>query len=66
MNNHTQQAGETATRSIAVFTGGDGDCWTLEVSPGCEIFIGRFARLAEMRAEDGVIRFRALASATRP
>lgn len=48
---------ENHSRGVADFIGEDGNCWTLEISSGCEIFVGRFARLAGLETEDGIIRF---------
>lgn len=36
---------------------------TVQVSPGCERFIGRFARLPELRFGDGIIYYRNAAEA---
>ncbi len=44
-------------RRIALFDLVDGPAFSVELSAGCEKFVGRFARLPELRTADHVIRF---------
>ena len=44
-------------RCIALFDLVDGPAFSVEFSAGCAKFVGRFARLPELRTFDHVIRF---------
>jgi hypothetical protein len=44
-------------RCVAVFRLADGTICNVEMSKGCERFIGRFTRLPALRHADHVIRF---------
>ena len=43
---------------LARFHRANGDSFDIRVTDGCEIFVGRFTRLAELDHKDGLIRFR--------
>ena len=45
-------------RKLAFFPLGEGDFLAVEMSEGCEKFVGRYARLPEFRFDQGIVHFR--------
>lgn len=49
---------ETGIRRVALLPIAEDRFLAVEMSPGCELFVGRYARLEALRKGDGIIRFR--------
>lgn len=58
---HRPSALDLEPRTTAFMPLAEGAALRVEMSAGCEQFVGRFARIDDFRFGDGIIRFRSAA-----